>query len=150
MTDTGDPEPRAKTLLRLVAVESFSGRHNDALRILTDATRLFEESANDALKGRFHIELGLVLRKLGTAECRPDYLDRDVIEYTAASHHFEQAGHIGYRARAENNLGFLLYTVGRYDDAYEHLNRARRLFLAERDKGSAAQVDETRARVLLA
>jgi CheY-like chemotaxis protein len=44
----------------------------------------------------------------------------------------------------------LLYTVGRYDDAHEHLNNARVLFLAVRDKGSVAQVDETRARVLLA
>jgi CheY-like chemotaxis protein/tetratricopeptide (TPR) repeat protein len=90
------------------------------------------------------------LRRLGTAEGRPDYTDRAIIEYTAAAFHFEEAGHTSYRARAENNLGFLLYTVGRYDDAHGHLNNARVLFLAARDRGSVAQVDETRARVLLA
>lgn len=149
LTDSTDLELRIKILLRLVTVESCSGRYNDALRLLTESSGLFERSVNDALKGKFHNELGLVFRKLGTAERRPDYTDRAIIEYTAAAFHFEEAGHTSYRARAENNLGFLLYTVGRYDDAHEHLNNARILFLAVKDKGSVAQVDETRARVLL-
>ncbi|HEX8150912.1 MAG TPA: tetratricopeptide repeat protein [Pyrinomonadaceae bacterium] len=150
LTDSTDLELRIKILLRLITVESCSGRYNDALRILTESTELFEQSASDVLKGKFHNELGLVLRKLGTAERRPDYTDRAIIEYTAAAFHFEEAGHTSYRARAENNLGFLLYTVGRYEDAHEHLNNARILFLAVKDKGSVAQVYETRARVLLA
>jgi len=150
LTDKDAAELRAKILIRCVLVESCSGRYNDALRILTDSTKLFEESDNHALKGKFHNELGLAFRKLGTAERRPDYTDRAIIEYTAAAFHFEEAGHISYRARAENNLGFLLYTVGRYDAAHEHLNNARILFLSVKDKGSVAQVDETRARVLLA
>jgi CheY-like chemotaxis protein len=150
LIDSNDIELKAKILLRLVIVESCSGRYNESLRLLTDSTKLFEESTNDALKGKFHNELGLVLRQLGTAESRPDYTDRAIIEYTAAAHFFEQAGHTGYRASAENNLGFLLYLVGRYQDAHEHLNRARRLFLTVKDKGRIAQVDDARARVLLA
>lgn len=150
LTSSTDLELRAKILLRLIAVESYCGRYNDALRILTESTNLFEESVNHALKGRFHNELACVLMFLGTAERRPDYTDRALIEYTAAAFHFEEAGHTSYRARAENNLGYLLYTVSRYDDAHDHLNNARILFLAVRDKGSVAQVDETRARVLLA
>lgn len=150
LTDRADLELRAKILLRLAAVESCSGRYGASLRILRDSTEIFEGSVNHALKGRFHNELGLVLRKLGTTEHRRDYIDSAIIEYTAAAFHFEEAGHTSYRARAENNLGFLLHTVGRYDDAHEHLNNARVLFLAVRDKGSVAQVDETRARVLLA
>jgi tetratricopeptide (TPR) repeat protein len=116
---------------------------------LTDETRFFEESANDFLKGKFHNDLALVLMLLGQAERRPDYTDRAIIEYTAASHHFERAGHTGYRASAENNLGFQLYTVGRYEEAHEHLNAARRLFADAQNKGRVAQVDETRARALL-
>lgn len=150
LADGGEQELRAKILLRLVIVESCTGRYNDALRILTDGTQLFEESPNDALKGKFHNELACALMVLAKAEHRPDYTDRAIIEYTAAAHHFEQAGHTRYRARAENNLGFLLYTAGHYEDAHEHLNCARRLFVGERDDGSVAQVDETRARVLLA
>jgi CheY-like chemotaxis protein/tetratricopeptide (TPR) repeat protein len=144
-----EKELRAQILLRLVIIESLSGRHNDALRILTEETQFFEESNNDLLKGKFHNELACALTSLGQAERRPDYTDRAIIEYTAASHHFEQAGHIGYRASAENNLGFQLYTVGRYEEAHAHLNAARRLFADARNKGRVAQVDETRARALL-
>jgi CheY-like chemotaxis protein len=150
LTDSTDLELRTKLLLRLVTVESCSGRYNDALRLLTESSGVFEKSANDALKGKFHNELGLVLRKLGTAEHRPDYTDRAIIEYTAASHFFELAGHTSYRASAENNLGYLLYLVGRYKEAHEHLNSARILFLAVRDRGRVAQVDDARALVLLA
>lgn len=150
LTAHDDRGLRAKIIIRRVLVESCSGRFNDSLRMLTDASRLFEESTNDALKGKYHNELGLVLRKLGTSERRPDYIDRAILEYTAASYHFEQAEHTGYRASAENNLGFLLYTIGRFTEAHEHLNRARLLFQSVKDKGRIAQVDDARARVFLA
>ena len=145
-----DPEIRAKILIRLVLVESCSGRYIEALRILTDSADLFEESNNDALKGKFHNDLACVLMCLGKAEHRPDYTDRAIIEYTAASFHFERAGHTSYKARAESNLGFLLYTIGHYEKAHEHFNRARGLFVTLGDKGTVAQIDEARARVLLA
>jgi tetratricopeptide (TPR) repeat protein len=150
LADGSEKELQAKILLRLAAVETFSGRYNDALRILTDSAQLFEDRNNDALKGKFHNELALALMFLGKAEHRPDYTDRAIIEYTAASHHFAQAGHASFRASAESNLGFLLYTIGHYEDAHEHLNSARRLFADEQNKGRIAQVDDTRARVLLA
>jgi CheY-like chemotaxis protein len=150
LADGSEKDLRAKILLRLAIVESLSGRYNDSLRILTDETRFFEESTNDFLKGKFHNDLALVLMFLGKAEHRPDYTDRAIIEYTAASVHFERADHTSYFARAENNLGLLLHIVGRQDEAHEHLNRARHLFVTLSDRGSVAQVDETRARVLMA
>ncbi|HLL13642.1 MAG TPA: response regulator [Pyrinomonadaceae bacterium] len=119
------------------------------MRILTDETRFFEESTNAFLKGKFHNDLACVLMCLGKAEHRPDYTDRAIIEYTAASVHFEDAGHTNYRARAESNVGFLLYTIGHYEKAHEHLNRARNLFVTLADRGTVAQIDEARARVLL-
>lgn len=149
-SSVADAELLAKISIRRTMVEFSTGRYNDALRILIEITPTLEASRNEALKGKFHNQLALVLRRLGTAEGRPDYTDRAIIEYTAAAFHFEEAGHTSYRARAENNLGFLLYTVGRYDDAHGHLNNARILFISVKDKGSVAQVDETRARVLLA
>jgi two-component system, chemotaxis family, chemotaxis protein CheY len=149
LTADSEPELLAMLRLRLAMVEYFSGRYNDALRILTDSAKLFEESNSDALKGKFHIDLASVLTCLAKAENRTDYIDRAIIEYTAAAHYFEQAGHTSYLARAENNLGFQLHNVGEYQKAHEHLNRARRLFVSVRDQGSVAQIDETRARVLL-
>jgi CheY-like chemotaxis protein len=150
LADGSEKELRAQILLRLAIVESLSGRYNDSLRILTDETRFFQASTNDFLKGKFHNDLALVLMFLGKVEHRPDYTDRAIIEFTAASFHFEQAGHTSYKARAESNLGYLLYTTGHYEKAFEHLNRARSLFVSLADRGTVAQIDEARARVLLA
>jgi tetratricopeptide (TPR) repeat protein len=147
---TDDAELKAKTVLRLVVVEFAARRYSDELRLLTESAPLFGEGASHALRGGFHNELALVLRRLGTAECRPDYFDRAIIEYTAAIYHFEQARHKRYVARIENNLAFLLYKLGRYADAHEHLDRAQLIFTRLKDAGNLAQVDETRARVLIA
>jgi hypothetical protein len=68
------------------------------LNILKDAEPVFE-FAGDALKGRWHGQKALVLRRRATAEGKTDYADRAVIEFTAAIYHYEQAGHEGYCAR---------------------------------------------------
>jgi two-component system NtrC family response regulator len=141
---------KALALLRSAIVEESASRFNDAFLILNEASPLIEIINSHTLKGNFHNEFALVLRNLGTTEHRDDYIDRALIEYEAASFHFEQAGHTRYRARVENNLGFLLLTVSRFAEAHKHLERARRLFASLKDKGSIAQVDDTRARVLLA
>src|SRR5437016_2085936 len=72
------------------------------------------------------------------------------MEYTAASFHFELAVNSRYLSRVENNLGFLFFTIRKYDEAHKHLDRARHLFFAQSDAGAVAQVDDTRARTLLA
>src|SRR2546421_2714856 len=145
-----ESEVRALALLRSAIIERSAGRLNEALRIHTEAVQLFEKIDNHTLKGKFHVGLAVTLKKLSEIERRDDYVDRALIEYAAASYHFEQAGHERYRARIENNLGFLLSTVGRFAEAHEHVARARRIFAGLKDKGSVAQVDDTRARVLLA
>jgi len=145
-----DATLKAKTVLRLAVVEASAGRYSDTLRLLTDSAPLFGEGASHYLRGSFHNELALVLRRLGTAEGRQDHLDRAILEYTAAAYHFELARHERYVARIENNLAFLLYKLGRYGDAHEHLDRAQLIFTRLRDAVSLAQVDETRARVLVA
>jgi len=146
----GDDDLRARITLRSIVVESSAGRYVDAFRLLTDSAPLFEQSENHALRGRFHNELAIVLRRLGVAERQPDYLDRAVIEYTAAIYHYEQARHERYKATNENNLAFLLYMLGRYREAHEYLDRASVTLVKLNDAGLLAQVDETRARVLIA
>lgn len=144
-----DRELKAIALLRSSIIERSALRLNDALRILTESAPLFEESTNQSLKGRFHVGLATTFKDLGTLEKREDYIDQALVEYAAASYHFEQAGHTSYRAAVENNLGFLFSKAGKFDQAYEHLDRARRLFTGLKDKVHSAQVDETRARALL-
>jgi CheY-like chemotaxis protein/tetratricopeptide (TPR) repeat protein len=143
-------ETKALALVRSAIIERSAGRLIEALRIHTEAAPIFEKIGSHALKGMFHTGLAVTLKKLGETEHREDYIDRALIEYAAASYHFEQAGHERYRALIENNLGFILLTVGRFKEAHEHVNRARRIFAGLKDAGSVAQVDDTRARVLLA
>jgi len=145
-----DGEQKGRALFNSGIVEMHSGRFNDALNLLNEAAPFFEESQNHAAKGRFHNQLALVLRKLSSLEHREDYTDRALVEYSAASYHFEQAGQTRYRARVENNLGFLFFIREEFTKAHEHLNRAHLLFTSLKDAGGAAQVDDTRARLLLA
>jgi CheY-like chemotaxis protein/tetratricopeptide (TPR) repeat protein len=144
-----DSDLKACVLIRSGMVERRSGRLIEALRCYEESAPLVEQSTEHALKGSFHNSFGAVLSRLAGAENREDYLDRALIEYAAASFHFEQTGHVRYRARVENNLGYLLIAVSRFNEVYVHLDRARGLFLELGDVGAAAGVYETRARALL-
>jgi CheY-like chemotaxis protein len=143
-------EIKAVTLLRTALIEKVTNRLSDALRLHLEAAPLFDASKNHTTKGRFHNEYAQVLRKLSAAEHRNDYIDRALIEYEAASYHFNQAGHARYQACVENNLGFLFGTIRNFTQAHEHLDRAQALFTSMKDSVHTAQVDDTRARVLLA
>ena len=140
----------AVALLRGAAIEKVTNRLTDALHLLVEAAPLFEANGNHTIKGRFHNEYAQVLRKLSAAEHRSDYIDRALIEYTASSYHFEQAGHTRYQACVENNLGYLFFTIKRFAEAHQHLDRAQALFTSMKDSVHTAQVDDTRAKVLLA
>ncbi|HJU55834.1 MAG TPA: tetratricopeptide repeat protein, partial [Pyrinomonadaceae bacterium] len=144
-----DNEQKGRALLNSAIVEISANRFNDALHILTEAVPLFGENQNYMAKGRLHGQLALVLKKLGAIEQREDYIDRALVEYAAASYHFEQAGHTPYRAAVENNLGYLFFATGKLTEAHEHLDRAHLLFASLKDSVHTAQVDDTRARVLL-
>jgi tetratricopeptide (TPR) repeat protein len=86
---------------------------------------------------------------LGTAEGREDYIDRALVEYAAASFHFEQVGYRRFQARVENNVGFLFASIGRFSEAQHHLARARSLHLSVGDFGGAAGAEDTRAQAFL-
>lgn len=144
-----DCELKAKARLRLAIVERRAGNLSKALRILTKSAPLFEKITSHTLKGCYYQALGDVLENLWGMQGPTDYLDRALIEYAAASYHFEEAEHRRYRANVENNLGFLYFKVNQCDEAHKHLDNARRIFINLKDKCAAAQTDETRARVFL-
>jgi len=144
-----DSEVKAVALLRSAIVEVSAKRFNDALRIHIEAIPLFKNVHDDALKGKFHHNFADVLNHLSATEHREKHIDRALIEYAAASYHYEQAGHARYQACVENNLGLLYGTIGRFTEAHEHLDRAQALLTSLKDRVHLAQVDETRAKVLL-
>lgn len=144
-----DSELRARAVLRLATVERSANHFQEAFALLNTEARLFENIANNTLKGGYHNELAVVLNKLGASGHRRDFIDRALIEFAAASFFWEQAGHERHCARVENNLGLLYISIGRFSEAHEHLNHARLLFSHLEDAGHIAQVDETRARTFL-
>jgi len=145
-----DIDLKAVLLIRAGIVEVCAQRLNQALCFYEEAAPLLEQTQDHALRGSFHNELALLFTRLGTAENREYYLDRALIESAAASFHFEQAGNHRYLARVENNVGLLFFKIGRHKEAHRHLDRARHLFLELKDVETVAQVDDTRARTLLA
>lgn len=148
--DEQDGDLNRSALLRSAIVEKLAHRFSDSLNILTKAAPFIETTTNLTLRGSFHNELANVLRRLGEIENCIDYLDRAVIEYTAASIAFEQAGNARYQACVENNLALLYLETNRLPEAHEHLDSAQALFTQLKDDVHLAQVEDTRARVMLA
>ena len=146
---TIDNELKAKAILRAGIVKRHASLRKEALTYLTSNGRLFDKINSHLLKGCYHQALGDVLLEICESDRPEDYLDGAFLEYTAASYHFEQAEHRRYLANVENNLGFLYLEINCYNEAHEHLNRARRILTTLKDRITLAQVDETRARVFL-
>ena len=146
---TIDSELKAKVLLRLSLVEHSMERDQNAFRMLTKYAPLFSRLNNHTLRGTYHVTFGNRLENLAELQKRSDYIDRALIEYAAASYHFEIAEHRPYLANVETNLGYLYFKISRFDEASEHLDRARRVYKSIKDARTAAQVDATRARILL-
>ncbi|HEX8141410.1 MAG TPA: tetratricopeptide repeat protein [Pyrinomonadaceae bacterium] len=140
-------EQRGKIQLRQTLIELSTGKYYEAWDLLK---QIDIDNASDALKGRWHGQMALVLRRLATIEGRWDYADRAIIEYTASIYHCERAGHERYCGNSLNNLAFLLLKMERHEEAHKHLDKAELIFQTLKDFGNLAQVDETRARVYLA
>ncbi len=145
---TTHSEVKAKAVIRLGIVECEATSYGKALRLLTEYAPLFQKINNETLKGSYHQILGTVLRHLWEAK-RGNYLDRALIEYAAASYHFERAEHKCYLGNVENQLGLIYLNINRCDEAHQHLDRSRRIHASLKDAGTVGQVDETRACVFL-
>ncbi|HJT65026.1 MAG TPA: helix-turn-helix domain-containing protein [Pyrinomonadaceae bacterium] len=142
-------EQRLRALLNIAIVEKDSLRDRESLRIYREAAPQFDLTSNHALKGKFHNSYATVLKSVGLSENREEYIDSALVEFTAASFHFEQAGHHRFQARVENNVGFLFASIGRFREAHNHLDRARCLFSKLGDHGAVAYADDSRAQAFL-
>src|SRR5687767_8145422 len=78
-------EQRLRAILNKAVVEESSTRPQEALRLLFEARSLFETSSNHSLKGKFHNVFATVLKNVGLARRSEDYIDRALMQYTAAS-----------------------------------------------------------------
>jgi len=142
-------ELKAVALIRLASVERHAGRLHDALSLLDEAAPLVKISASWT-QGRLHSEYATTLKELGIAENRIHYFDRALGHYREAFLQFEKVGNLRFVAAVENNHGYLLLTLKRFDEALLHLQRARKLFDGLNDSVGCAQVDETLAQLYIA
>lgn len=144
-----ESEQRLRALVNAAIIEQAATRYKEALQIYRDTAPLLETTSSDSLKGKFHNSYAIALKGLGLSQEREEYIDHALVEFAAARFHFEQAGHKRFRARVENNEGFLFASLGRFKEAHEHLDRARSLHLSVGDHGGAAGADDTRAQAFL-
>jgi tetratricopeptide (TPR) repeat protein len=141
---------RARALLKLAIVEESASRYNDALKILSDNASLFERLSDHTTKGQYHNQLATTSEEIAVAENRDDYFQQAITEYKAADHHFRLARNPIFRASVKNNVGVVLYKLSRFKEAHRYLDEARRITVTVRDKAQTAQIDWTRAEVLIA
>ncbi|MBC8029211.1 MAG: tetratricopeptide repeat protein [Pyrinomonadaceae bacterium] len=141
---------RANALLGLSVVEWSTSRYAESLKLLTDNATLFKGITNRTLKGFYHTQLAMVLRKFVTPEKKAQQLRRIVSEYEEADRQFAVARNTIFRAMVKNNIGNVLLELSRFRDAHKYLDHARRLAVRLRDKVRTAQVDQTRAEVMIA
>jgi tetratricopeptide (TPR) repeat protein len=92
----------------------------------------------------------MVLRSLATAEKRNDYFERAIKEYEQADQQFKLAHNTVFRGNVKNNVGFLLFKLGRFRIANDYLTEARRLTINAKDKILVAQFDDSLARLFIA
>jgi tetratricopeptide (TPR) repeat protein len=141
---------RARALLKLADVEHSAARYYDALKLLTDNSAVFASIRYLPVKGSYHNELAITFRTVGTAENRPDYFQRALTEYRAAEHHFKLAKNYIYCASVKNNEAVVLSKLGRFKEAHKHLDQARLITVRLKDRTRTAQIDSTRAELLIA
>ena len=141
-----DLELTAVALIRLAIVERHSGRLYEALSLLKSVPSL--EKMNSAwTKGRFRTEMANTLKAFGVAEGQNHYFDDALAHYEEAALQFERVGNLRYVAAVENNRGYLLLILSRFDESQFHLKRARAIFKKMGDTIGCAQVDETLAQL---
>jgi tetratricopeptide (TPR) repeat protein len=141
---------RANALFGLSVVEWSASRFRESLRILTENAPLFKKINNNALKGVYHMQVGMVLRKLVSAENKAIEFDRILWEYTEADKHFKAAHNKIFRAHVLNNIGNIFCDQSLFKEAREYLDRARCLTVSAKFKVKTAQIDESRAQLFIA
>jgi tetratricopeptide (TPR) repeat protein len=141
---------RANALFGLSVVEWSAARYGESLKILTDNAPLFKKITNRALKGVYHMQVAMVLRKLVTPENRAAEFRRILNENEEADRHFKLAHNSVFRAHVKNNIGNVLRELSRFRQAHEYLDQARRLTVVIKDKVKTAQIDESRAQLFIA
>jgi len=128
-------------------IETVSGRLRDSLARLREANSL--ETAGRFITTLNNQLLATTLKELAISERNESYFHEAKVHLLRALYECEVLGHHRNVATAENNLGFLLLTLGFFEESEKYLLRSRRLFEFFSHSIQAAQVNETLARLYI-
>ncbi|HEY0763450.1 MAG TPA: tetratricopeptide repeat protein [Pyrinomonadaceae bacterium] len=147
--DDADGDLKARAVLRSAMIEVAASRPGDAVNKLNAAVSVFEV-ANDVLRGNFHNVMAIALKRLGAHGDRENYIDSVLREFNAANFYWGRIGHTRYQGVVQNNLAMFYLELGRFAEAHDHLDRAQALYTKLNDSIHLAELEDSRARVLLA
>jgi tetratricopeptide (TPR) repeat protein len=137
-----DGETRARLIHNLALATHRAGDSAEALAILTGNASLFE-SVSPAIKGNYHNELGIVLYNLGRTK-------EAIAQYRVALDYYEQAGTDAPRASVLNNLALCLKDAGRFREAHQHIQAARRILERAGATHRLAEVSDSYSTIIAA
>ena len=141
---------KALAYLRRAVIENDEARQREALYYLEHGFKYFNsDRKNPSIKGKYHNQMGIALQSIGDVDDNPDYLDRALIEYSAAGIYFEEAGHKRYSAFVENNIGMVYLSLKKFAEAHEHFETAKKIFTNLKEHIFVAQVDESIAKTFI-
>ncbi|HEX8735900.1 MAG TPA: hypothetical protein VF721_11280 [Pyrinomonadaceae bacterium] len=140
---------KALAYLRRAVLGNDEALHREAIYYLEQGSRFFDSDKNPSLKGKYHNQMGIALQSIGDSQNNPEFLDRALIEYSAAGIYFEEAGHKRYTAFVENNIGMVYLSLKKFAEAHAHFEAAKKIFTNLKEHIFVAQVDESIAKALI-
>lgn len=149
LIDPSHADARALTIIRIANVESSAGNLQAAISALTRNYLLFQRAESDSLKAGFHSTLAMAYCHALRHGHPPEAARRAVAECAEALEYYTALNHEPYIVLVRNNMAFASAYLGRIAEAHLNLDEAQSLALAARKEDWLAQIEETRARVLI-
>jgi tetratricopeptide (TPR) repeat protein len=140
---------KALAYLRRAVLGNDEALHREAIYYLEQGSKFFDSDKNPSLKGKYHNQMGIAQQSIGDLQNNPEFLDRALIEYSAAGIYFEEAGHKRYTAFVENNIGMVYFSLKKFAEAHEHFETAKKIFTNLKEHIFVAQVEESIAKALI-
>jgi tetratricopeptide (TPR) repeat protein len=137
--DRSEGDERLAASYLLAKTYNGVGNHVEALQLLRACSALAHYSKDHQLLARYRETLGGTYQLIAERENFETNADRALIEYAAASFHYEQSGCLDVAGCTQNNIGLILCELGKFNEAREHFQDARRFLVGYPIK--AAEVD---------
>jgi len=145
-------ESKAIANLNIAMIKSLSFRYSSALEFYEQAYD-FIGKVSIFTEAKIRNGIGLVYKDIGKILSdveRIDYFDKAIIELEGALICYEEVQNSRSAILVRNNIGFLYYSIGLYDEALRVLEIAESEALRTQDKNHLSIVSDTLARTFIA